>query len=372
MPIRFVEYTDRQTESLRAFNARLRAGGMNMQFPIDVVPSWLPPAAGRRLFQDQYVGVDENAEVRGGYILKHQDFKIGDEIVPIADLRLPISEGAVDRQHTAVATELLFNALAKQRLLFGMGIGGYDEAITKLFEAAGWRIFTIPFFFKVQSPYRFCRKIRFLRRRWHRRAVLDLAAFSGAAWLGFKTLQSIRRHSDPLEATVRVEWVEEFDSWSDELWDRCKSEYGMLAVRDGEVLRLLYPKSDPRFLRLKVSRGDQLIGWAVLLDTQMSDHKQFGDLRVGSFVDGLASIDDVPSVVLAATQHLEKRGVDLIVSNHSHTRWCDGFGSAGYLSGPSNYLFAASRALDKLWRRSDIDNNETFINRGDGDGPINL
>ena len=146
----------------------------------------------------------------------------------------------------------------------------------------------------------------------------------------------------------------------------------MVAVRDHEVLQLLYPRRETRFHRLKVSQGDRLLGWAVLLDTQMSNHKQFSQLRVGSLVDGFASTSDAGTVVKAATQFLERRGVDLIVSNHSHKQWGDALKASGYLSGPSNYLFAASRALDKLLKQSKTENDQTFINRGDGDGPINL
>ena len=113
---------------------------MEMQYPTEVIPQWLPPRDGCRLFQEQFVGVDDSGEVRAGYILKHQDFKLKDVVVPIADLRLPISEGSVNRDHAGAATELLFSALSKQRLLFGMGIGGYDEPVTKLFQAAGWRV----------------------------------------------------------------------------------------------------------------------------------------------------------------------------------------------------------------------------------------
>ncbi len=370
MSIQFVEYAEPHIAAVKAFNARLRSGGMTMQFPTELIPSWLPPVTGRQLYQRQYVAIDQDAVVRGGYILKHQDFKIGEKLVPIADLRLPISEGSVDRQFAPLATDLLFNALAKQPLLFGMGIGGHDQAVAKLFKAAGWRIFTIPFFFKVQHPFQFCRKIRFLRRSWQRRALLDLAAFSGAAWLGLKGLQSLRTGTP--DATVGVELVEQFDIWADRLWQRCQSDYGMIAVRDLNALELLYPKNDSRFIRLKLSSGERTIGWAVLMDTQMSGHKQFGSLRVGSLVDALAVASDAGAVVRAATDYLENRGVDLIVANHSHSRWCDSFRKAGYLDGPSNYLFAASRALSKLLDQSEIKNEATFINRGDGDGPINL
>ena len=56
-----------------------------------------------------------------------------------------------------------------------------------------------------------------------------------------------------------------------------------IAKRDAATLDCLYPPSDPRFIRIRTDHG-----WAVLLDTPMSAHKQFGDLRVGTIVDCLA------------------------------------------------------------------------------------
>ena len=111
-------------------------------------------------------------------------------------------------------------------------------------------------------------------------------------------------------------------------------------------------------------------GWAVVLDTQMKNHKQFGDMRVGTIVDCLAPPDDAATVVRAATRTLEKRGVDLIVSNQLHAAWCAGLAGAGFRRGPSNFLFALAPALAALLE--DAEDGDIHINRGDGDGPIHL
>jgi hypothetical protein len=108
-------------------------------------------------------------------------------------------------------------------------------------------------------------------------------------------------------------------------------------------------------------------GWAVLLDTQMRGHKQFGDMRVGTIVDGLAPLESVAAVVRAATALLESRGVDLIVSNQMHNAWSRALLEAGFRRGPSNYLLALSPAFG-------VPGNETefHFSRGDGDGPVHL
>jgi hypothetical protein len=104
------------------------------------------------------------------------------------------------------------------------------------------------------------------------------------------------------------------------------------------------------------------------MTTQMNAHKQFGDMKVGSLVDGLALPGNEGLVVDHAVRALEERGVDLMVSNQSHAAWKRALRLAGFAQGPSNFAFACSQQL-----AMDIESLEScHINRGDGDGPINL
>ena len=80
----------------------------------------------------------------------------------------------------------------------------------------------------------------------------------------------------------------------------------------------------------------------------MQDHKQFGDMRVGTIVDCLAPPADAPAVMRAAAALLEARGVDLIISNQLHAAWSNALVHAGFLRGPSNYLLALSPAFAAL------------------------
>ena len=110
----------------------------------------------------------------------------------------------------------------------------------------------------------------------------------------------------------------------------------------------------------------------MLLATDMRHHKHFGNLRVGTIVDGLACPEDAPAVVRAATEELKRRQVDLIVTNQTHAAWREAFRRAGYLEGPSNRIFAASVKLGQRlgpWAESQ---DRVHITRGDGAGPIHL
>jgi hypothetical protein len=137
------------------------------------------------------------------------------------------------------------------------------------------------------------------------------------------------------------------------------------------MLNLLYPPTG-RFLKLRMTRDGVVVGWAVLRDTQMHDHRHFGNLRVGSLIDGLALKDAIPDVVGAATGVLEERGVDLTVSNQGHASWCDALRRHGFQYGPSNFILAMSRQLTTLLTPLTTHQARLHINRGDGDGPLDL
>ena len=366
------EHAEEHTEAVRRFNDRLKAGGERTQFPTSPVPKWLPKLDGRRIFQQHYLVLDDQGGVRGAYILKHQDFWIRDQVVGIADLHLPVSEGVVNRSYPQVAVQLLRDAMRRQPLLFGLGMGGYGESLARLFAAAGWSMFSVPFYFRILRPTKVLRNIVHLRRRPGWRLPLDILAATRLGSLGIKTIQAIRSPRARCDPAVGMEVVEEFSAWTDDLWDLCKSQYGMCAVRDSKTLRILYPASDPRFIRLKITKQKRTIGWAVLLDTQLADHNHFGNMRLGSIVDCFGATTDALPVVSAARECLETRGVDLIVSNQSNAAWRLAFQQAGFLQGPTNFIFTSSPKLTELLSQKSVKNEELHFNRGDGDGPINL
>jgi hypothetical protein len=146
----------------------------------------------------------------------------------------------------------------------------------------------------------------------------------------------------------------------------------MIAARNRNVLNALYANGDHRYIIVSVCRSGAVIGWVVLLDTKMTDHRQFGNLRVGSIVDCLAASSDAATVIGVAARLLEDRGVDLIVSNQAHAAWARALRVSGFLRGPSNFIFAASTALSELLEPFEVSRPRIHLNRGDGDGPIHL
>lgn len=372
MSLTISEYTESLTPEVIRFNRRLQAAEIPVVAPASPVSKWLPGLPGRKLFQEYFVAWDETSVVRGAYTLKHQQFQINGQAVPIGFYHEPISEGIVERAYSQVGVKMLLDGLKRQPLLYCLGMGGFEGALPRMLAGLRWEMFAVPFYFRVQRPFRFLRNIQYLRRSPWKRAACDFCAFSGLGWLGAKGWQAARRKRPANRRPAEVEIVDEFGDWADELWERSRRQYRMCAVRDAETLRLLYPKDNGRFIRLRVSAGRKVIGWAVCLNTRMSAHEYFGNMRLGSIADCFAALEDASEVIRAAGAVLNRQAVDVIVSNQSHAAWCRALTDAGFMHGPSNEVFAASKELTRLLKSHNTENDQIHVNRGDGDGPVHL
>jgi hypothetical protein len=361
--VQITPYTPELEPAVRAFNQRMRSTGE--RFPESHVPEY-PRVAGRQPYQDYFVAV-ERKQVHGGYKLKYQAFWIRDRVKMIASgPQGAVSEGLINPQFNMVGVFALVDALRREQQLFALGIGGMRQRFAMLLEASQWTLDAVPFYFKVVRPSRFLAQIRYLKQRpglaWGceflRRSYLGALAI-GAAQLRL-----------PKPSLSSGEIVPEFGPWADEIWQKSKSAYSFAAVRDAATLSVIY--ADQRLLRMRVARAGQTIGWAVMLDTPMSDHKQFGDLRIGSIIDCMAAAADAPEVIGCATRYLEAKGVDMIVSNQSHEAWRRALFALGFLRGPSNYVLALSPRLSEELQPVNQLRRRFHLTRGDGDGPIHL
>ena len=357
-------------EAVAEFNRRVRPANVPFELPETPTPDWLPKAGPGKLYQEIFLAVEEGY-VRGAYTFKNQEFLIGGRAVDVGMCRMPVSEGIVNKRYAMVGVKLVDDAMGRQPLLYALGIGSLEAPVTRLILAMGWRVNqTVPFFFKVCNGFRFLREIRHLRATRLRRFLLDAAAYSGLGWAGTRVAGTLGTRNG--QDAVYAERVKEYEGWADEIWEECRGRYSMLGVRDAVSLNALYPAEDARFIRLKIIEGHYTIGWAVLLDTVMSENKYFGNMRVGSLVDCLATPEKAGRVAAVAARFLEHRGVDMLLSNQSHPAWRRGLKAAGFMQGPSNFYFVTSPQLTKTLNEADPEAVGIHLNRGDGDGPIHL
>jgi len=371
VPIVLEPFSDRHIPAVHDFNKRISEGGIPYRFPESPVSRWLPRRDAIQLYQEGFVAMEDNM-IRGAYLLKRQPFACHGELLMTGDYQLPISEGTIDSRYALVGLLMLKDALKREPLLFALGIGGYQESLTRMLKVMKWPIVSCPFFFKVNHPSRFFREMRFLRRKKVLGPLFDLMAFSGLGWSLTTLLQAVRRRPLWQPADIEMKVVHSFSCWADELWKQVKDNYAFIGLRDATTLNALYPVGDSRYKRLNLISKEKTIGWAVVLDTQMNDDDYFGSMKVGAVIDCLAEDGQERHVVTMASRFLEQLDVDLIVTNQLHRSWCNAFTSNGYLPGPSNYVFAVSPGLAKKLHPFHIAASKTHLTRGDGDGPGRL
>ncbi|HKM47773.1 MAG TPA: hypothetical protein VJX69_09295 [Terriglobales bacterium] len=371
MAIVIQPYRPEHEPAVAEFNQRLRQAGEdeNMVFYRWAEPRWLPRRAESRIYNEFFVAVDDGI-VRGGYALKTQDFFFPDgQTRSIAYYHHPLSEGIVNKAHAMVGTLLLRDAMQRAPLLYCLGMGGYDRPLPRMLVRLGWVHGLVPFFFRIVNPSRFLRNMQTLRSSPSRKFLLDIAAYSGAGWAGSKLFQSYRALLAPRSAATEGGEVESFESEAEglqTLWEQARQTCSLTAVRDAEALRTLYPPAQEHLTRLVMKRNGVAIGWAVVGERRKDS--KYGNLRVGSVVDCFALLGELFSVVRSATQTLERQGFDLILSNQSHQAWGEAFKAAGYLAGPSNFLFAASKKLAELLAPFEQVRPRMHLTRADGDG----
>jgi len=362
--ISIVPFTDELAPAVRDFNVRLAPAGVS-RFPESPVSQYLPHTDGRRTYEEAFLAM-EDGQMRGGYILVRQEVSFGGEISSAAGLRLPISEALVNAKYALVPALLLRNALNRQPLLWGAGMGGEDKPVARLLKSSKFCMQPVPFYFKIHRPARF-----FTRSKVINPWLARLAAWSGAAWAASRAADLALVRGRSRMRGVRLEVVPEFGAWADRLWNEAKARYGCAGVRDSHMLNALYRTGGP-YQRIQVWEGARLAGWAVLLDLQLRDHARFGNARGGQIVDCFGHPEDAATIIKAACRFLEKRGVDFIRSHQSHPAWGEALRGAGFLRGRSYFIFTASPAFQRRLNEVDLDRRSLHVNRGDGDSPFFL
>jgi hypothetical protein len=369
--LQIVSYSPAHHEAVERLNARLAEAGSEWSFPARERPAG---ASELPAWDESFVAVDDG-EAYGGYILKHRRFFLEGDPVDLGALQMPLSLGQVDSAYGHVSVALLIDAVRRSPYLYSLGLGSEETQYARLLTAAGWQHITVPFFFDVKSANRFAREIRLpagkakLQRALR---VLGRARLARTA-LDLRRLVVARsRRRRTFAESVTSQELADFDRSADDVFSAGVGAYALVADRGQQALRRIFPTTETGFIRLAIRRGEEVVGWAVVLDAQMRDNKYFGNMRVGSIADCFAAPRDAESVVAAADAYLTRRGVDIVVSNQLHPVWCDALKAAGYEQGPSNFFFYFSQELaDRLaaisrWQDS------IHVNRGDGEGPGHL
>lgn len=373
MRIAVRRFQDADAEAVDRLNRRLeKAGCEHRVYKEDLSRNPDADLNVRPINDALFVAVDGN-EIRGASWLREQYFWAYDTRHRIGWMKYPVAESLVDPRYAGVPGSMILQLLRHQPILMALGMGGHSAPFARLLAGIGWKSSSIPFLFRVSRPFHVCRQLLYARRRALLRAVMDLAAWSGAAWVANHLHHAAcRRAMSAREVNVTVE--HSFTPWADRIWEGCRSAYHALAVRDARTLDHLYPRSFPCLDRLRVARRGSDIGWACaqMLPENQNIATYFGTLRVGIITDALALPDDASVVLATAVRHLEQIGADLVVTYLSHAAWLGAARRLAFLTGPSNLAFYQSPRAEKLLLDDGTLATRCHLTRSDCDGPYNL
>ena len=368
MPTLIREILPGDAASIRQFNMRLEKAGVVFAFPVETANMMQRDAGIDAPYQAAYVLSDGTA-VRGGYILKSELVFVGGQNFPVGNYQLPLSEGIVDRRYAMVGVQLIKDALSRQPRLYCLGMGSSARPLPRLLSKLGWTVSTVPFLFRIENAGNFTREIRWLRKGAGLRFLLDLARNTGtlAVIVG---LARVRRRvfSSGTPAGISFAEVTDFPEAIDALFSNVSGDYGLMCDRRAAAMRKKLPTQDSRLVRIVLRRSGNVAGWVVVSISQLSNHTQFGDMKLGCIVDGLAAPADVGVLIGEACRRLEVARCDLLVSNQTHPAWVEGLERQGFFQGPSNFILALSPAFEACRSCG----STVHFNRADGDGPINL
>jgi hypothetical protein len=353
-------------QAVQRLNAKLAAADSEFRFPI------CEPFRGTGVSFEHFVAI-EAGEVYGGYLLKHQKFSLNGSPLDLGNMQLLLSLGLFDKKYSHVSAALLFDALERNELLYCLGMGSQDSRIVRMLTAAGWRHRVVPFYFSIKSGNEFARNIRLPADKAWLQNLLRISGWARLAGFGLWAYSAFRtRGRATLPADTSFEEVPRFDRSADALFEEHACSYALVGDRRSAALTDWYPETNRNFHRLLIKRGQQIIGWALVVNTRMENDKYFGNLRVGTLADCFALPCNALAVAAAADHFLSEARVDLIVSNQLHPVWGDALCQLGYSQGLSNFFLYFSEELARRLEPIAHADHGMHFNRGDGDGPIHL
>ena len=366
MEISFVPLTPELTPACQAFNERLRG---HAPFPLPETAS-PPEAPGRRgIAYSHYVAVDQGGAVRGGVLLIEQRGWLCGREIPLINPQSPLSEGIVDRRFSGLALEMLRFLDSRCPYLYALGMGGQARPYPRMLKAGGWSLSMVPFYFSVVAAGRFLREIGPLRSGM-RRAAAQIASRSGAGAMACAAWQLAHRARGL--RSYRLEPVTHWPECVEGIWEGLRGKLAFATMRDREALEELYPQSQPRLLRWVLRRDGAAVGWSAGVVTAMDNNAHFGNLQVGTILDGLAAPEHLEALIALTHRALAERGAELILSNQTLPEWQERLRRLGFLEGPSNYVLALSRPIAAELNQACGAAARVHVNRGDGEGRLHL
>ena len=314
----------------------------------------------------------DGPEVRAAMLLCHHNVFIHGVRRDFCWTKMPLSEGIIDLKYSPAIVRLIKKALDYQPFMMGVGLGPLESEAGRFFSKLRWRSQSIPFFFYPAKVSKVLRDLPYLKKNATLRYAAVLGAYSGLG-ASVSGLFALRRKIAASLSSYEDSVVESFGEWADHIFYGSLSDYPVAIRSDAAALNIVYPPDDYRYIRIRVIRkgARRDAGWIVVASKRMSGHQYFGDLTVGTLVDGFGRSEDAPALVAAGLRRLAHVGVDIIVANFSHAAWAEACLRSGMFRWPSQFHLFVSPEGAPLFEES-CPLHQIHIARGHSDGMEHL
>jgi hypothetical protein len=306
--------------------------------------------------------------VVGSVSVKRQVYLVGDQLREIAALVYPVTLGVAEPRYAMAAPMLFRHSDTTFPLNYLLGMGAPETNPTaKLSQLLGWTLTPAPYLF---LPLRLG---PLLAMRLSRRPILAgsaaIAANAGLFAPVDFALRRIARAAAPAPS-LQLRSVASFDHQIDDLWRLRRAELGFSLVRDSRQLNALFPAAE-RFERWLMTRGAQVVGYAVLL-TPPIGAARFSNARVATLVDFSVLQADIDDGVALLVREFARRPLDAVLFNGAEAAALASLATHGFRARPTGVYLATSRRLQTLLDEAKVGVGRMLLTRADGDGPIGL
>jgi hypothetical protein len=293
---------------------------------------------------------------------------------------MPISEGIVDRRYSLAIVQLVKAVSRYEPFLMSTGAGPVDKESFRLLTKLDWIHRVVPLFFYPVKVTKVLLGLSYFKKHAKLRYGALLGAYSGLG-ASLSGLLTLRRRIAPRLSGYEYSMEKAFGAWADRIFEDGLPDYGVAMRSDATTLNILHPPDKPGLTRLRVRRkgairdpgqdAGQDAGWILVASKRMKNNHYFGDLMVGTLVDGFGRAADAPALVAAGIDHLVETGADIIVANFSHEAWVKACRRSGMFAGPDSYYHFVSPGGSPLFGIT-CPPREIHMTRGHSDGMWSL
>jgi hypothetical protein len=362
--ISIVPFTPEHESAAGSFNQRMRHANAPTAF---LLPKRSKPSRTGPVTAGHYLALDDQRAVRGGMLCHEYPALVRGDSERVLNISAPLSEGIVDPEYTFVGPLLIKHALRQNPRAFVVGMGSATRPLPRLLKSMGWRVTTIPFYFRLLRPARCVRHLAPLRRTPARRLMANVAAGSGIAAVAAAIAHYPTGGARRLTAGFDAEPVLDFDERTDRVWQAFAPTLSFGVERTRATLPFFYPPDPAGPRAWRITRNGGAAGWFGMLVTPMSNNPYFGGLTVATLTDCIGPPEAIRAAMVLAVREATAAGADILITNQCHRALRESCAAAGWRQGPSNFLLATSRALSE-----NLDIDTAYVTRRDGDGLVNL